>query len=222
MKPKGCFITLEGGEGAGKSSLLSALTADLQSAGYQVVVTREPGGTSLGETIRHWLLSNTFSLSDQAELLLFLAARAQHIDEVIKPALEKGQIVLCDRFNDSTIAYQGEARGLDKNLIKQLCQIVCGSIQPDLTLFLDVDPEIGLLRTQKLNKDHAASGAFDRIESETLHFHKKVRLAFQQLAKEEPQRIKVINANQGQAIVIEESLAMVQQHLQKVQHGLLC
>lgn len=125
---KGFFVTLEGGEGAGKSSLVSFLAQLLKERGYEVVVTREPGGTPLGEMIRHWLLTHqdSIQIGDQAELLLFLAARAQHIEEIIKPALEAGKIVLCDRFNDSTVAYQGVARRLDPVYVQQLCDLVCG------------------------------------------------------------------------------------------------
>lgn len=212
---KGHFITLEGGEGSGKSSLLNSLSESLTKAGYSVVKTREPGGTRLGEKIRHWLLNHEvdFPISHQAELLLFLAARAQHIEEVIKPALEAGKIVLCDRFNDSTIAYQGAARGLDMKEVHKLCQTVCGLIEPELTLFLDVDPEVGLDRTHKLEKDQATAGQFDRIEKEKLSFHKRVQDAFRLLARREPLRIYRIDANRSQSDVFAEAMRAIDEFI---------
>ena len=206
--PQGFFITLEGGEGAGKSTLQSQLADYLIANGYEVVKTREPGGSQLGEAIRTWLLdsNNSFKIAPRAELLLFLAARAQHIKELIEPALKAGKIVLCDRFNDSTIAYQGAARGLDIKSAQKLCQFVCEKIQPQLTLFLDVDPKQGLLRSQKLSKEHAESGKLDRIESEEIKFHEEVRKAFLALAKREPFRIYRIDANKSQSAVLEEAI----------------
>lgn len=210
---KGFFITLEGGEGAGKSTLLNQLADHLSAQGYEVLLTREPGGTALGEVIRGWLLGHqaSFPISNQAELLLFLAARAQHIEELIKPALKEGKIVLCDRFNDSTIAYQGVARGLDYKYVSKLCHLVCGSVQPQLTLFLDVDPQIGLLRTQKMSKEHAASGHFDRIESQAIDFHQRVREAFRKIARREPLRVYQINANKPQDAVLAEALRAIEE-----------
>jgi dTMP kinase len=209
---KGFFITLEGGEGAGKSSLIAYLAQLLKEKDYEVVITREPGGTPLGEMIRHWLLTyqESIYISHQAELLLFLAARAQHIEELIKPSLEAGKVVLCDRFNDSTVAYQGAARDLDFAYVQQLCRLVCGFIQPQLTLFLDVDPEIGLKRTQKLAKEQAASGHFDRIEAQTLQFHRIVQEAFRKIAKQEPDRVLTIDANQPQAAVFKQAVQAIE------------
>lgn len=204
----GLFITLEGGEGAGKSTLMHQLANYLRDQGYQVIITREPGGTSLGEEIRQWLLMHRSSVSigSQAELLLFLAARAQHIEEVIRPALQDKAVVLCDRFNDSTIAYQGAARGLSMEYVKRLCQLVCGEIQPHLTLFLDVEPGVGLKRTKKIAKEQAAIGELDRIESQTMDFHGEVRAAFKTLAQQEPARIRQIDANQSQDEVFLQAL----------------
>jgi dTMP kinase len=207
----GYFITVEGGEGSGKSTLLDFLGDLLVNHGFSVVKTREPGGTRLGEKIRNLLLNcdEDTRISSQAELLLFLAARAQHIEELIKPALIGGKIVLCDRFNDSTIAYQGAARGLEAKYVKKLCQLICGSVIPQLTLFLDVDPEIGLVRTHKLEKEDAAAGQFDRIEKEALDFHKRVQNAFRRLAKREPLRIYHIDANQSQEYVKNEAIRAI-------------
>lgn len=210
---KGSFITLEGCEGSGKSTLMTQLAEYLTGRGYSVVKTREPGGTPFGEKIRHLLLDggHAFNICSQAELLLFLSDRSQHIEEMIKPALKQGQIVLCDRFNDSTIAYQGAARGMDVEFVQKLCRLVCGSIEPQLTLFLDVDPQIGLMRTHRLAKEHAATGQFDRIESEKIDFHLRVQEEFRRLADREPQRIQRIDANQAQKVVLEAAIRMVEE-----------
>jgi dTMP kinase len=204
----GYFITLEGGEGSGKTTLLHQLAALLTQRGYDVLTTREPGGTYLGENIRNWLLrqDSAISISHQAELLLFLAARAQHIEEKIIPALEAGKIVLCDRFNDSTIAYQGGARGLGVRYVKKLCQLVCGVVTPQLTFFLNVSPEIGLSRSQSVHKEQASRGELDRIESEALSFHRKIQQTLEFLAKREPLRIYTIDANQSQDRVLNEAM----------------
>lgn len=162
------FITFEGGEGAGKSTLLQRMARELEARGHQVVVTREPGGSALGEHIRRWLLNRdaSFTVGMKAELLLFLAARAQHIEELILPALKAGKIVLCDRFNDSTVVYQGYARGLGAQDVQELCRVACGAVVPDLTFFLDVDVRLGLRRTQGAHKENAGAGEVDRIEAE--------------------------------------------------------
>lgn len=196
------FITFEGGEGAGKTTLINHLQKQLELWGYSVLKTREPGGTSLGEQIRNWLLSHAdVSVCDTAELHLFLAARAQHIEEVIAPALKSNKIVLCDRFNDSTIAYQGAARGLGIEYVKRMCLTTCRHILPDLTLYLDVDPKEGLARTRRAHKEHAADGNVDRIEAEQLQFHINVRNAFIDLSRAEPERLHILDANQSQSSV---------------------
>lgn len=211
----GVFITLEGGEGAGKSSLLREMGQHLLHQGYAIVETREPGGSKLGEFIRQLLLNRNPSLliGHQAELLLFLAARAQHLEELIKPALEAGKVVLCDRFNDSTIAYQAVARGLDRHYVQHLCDIICGNIQPDFTFWLDVDPKVGLLRTQKITKENADKGHLDRIEAEKLEFHEKVREAFLTLAQQNQNRIHRIDANQPLQQVLSDSIKILNQRL---------
>lgn len=214
---KGCLITLEGGEGAGKTTLIHRLAESLQEEGYQVVKTREPGGSRLSEVIRQQLLNLDFTVKvgDKAELLLFLAARAQHIEELILPAIERGSIVLCDRFNDSTIAYQGCARGLGFDFVKQLCSLVCEGISPKLTLLLDVDPVVGLARTKGALKENAIAGDVDRIEAEALAFHIKVRQAFQAIAQQEPKRVVVVDANGSLEDVYQASWEAVQSHLAK-------
>ncbi|MEM1281977.1 MAG: dTMP kinase [Chlamydiota bacterium] len=197
-KHRPLFVTLEGGEGTGKSTVIQRLSDDLRKMGYQVLATREPGGSKLGEQIRIWLLHQApnVKVGDYAELLLFLAARTQHLEEIILPALEKGMVVLCDRFNDSSIAYQGAARGLGVEEVEKQCELACRGVAPDMTLFMDVDPKIGLERTRKTVKASASEGEVDRIESEELHFHEKVLHAMRDLAKKYPERIKTIDAAQ--------------------------
>lgn len=189
---KGLFITCEGGEGAGKTTLLNKLQAELHQKGHQVLMCREPGGTALGDQIRHWLLHRdpSLSISPKAELLLFLTARAQNISENIQPALSSGKVVLCDRFNDSTVAYQGVARGIGVDYVQQLCDTVCEGLAPDLTFFLDLPVEEGLRRAAKV-------GALDRIEQEKIEFHDKVRQGMRQLAKQNPKRIVTLDATQS-------------------------
>lgn len=206
------FITIEGGEGAGKSSLIELLKATLMAWGYHVITTREPGGTPLGNEIRSLVLTHKLKIDPKAELLLMLAARAQHIDEVILPSLQQGKIVLCDRFNDSTIAYQGAARGLGEKWVGELCHSICGKTVPDLTFYLDVTPEIGLERTKRLDKQEAQAGQLDRIEMEKLAFHHTVRQAFLTIAHNEPKRVCLINANAPQQEVSEEALAVLNKY----------
>lgn len=212
---KGRFITLEGGEGSGKTTLLHQLADFLKGCGCEVLMTREPGGSRLGETIRNWLLQRDAKLSigHEAELLLFLAARAQHIEEKILPALQAGQIVLCDRFNDSTIAYQGGARGLGVEHVEKLCHLVCGPVIPQLTLFLKVSPEVGLVRSRKVHKEHAASGELDRIESEAVAFHLKIQETFDLLAQKEPSRIYMLNAEKSQEEVKKEAISLIEKFI---------
>lgn len=193
------FITIEGGEGAGKTTLINALEKTLQGWGYAVVKTREPGGSLLGNEIRNWLLDRhkEMKIGGLAELLMFLAARAQHIEELIAPAIAEGKVVICDRFNDSTIAYQSGGRGLDEAFVRSLCLDVCGKTLPELTFFLDIDPKIGLERTQRTSKENAGAGEIDRIESEKIEFHQRVRKVFAGIAQAEPNRFITIDASQS-------------------------
>lgn len=209
------FITFEGGEGAGKSTLINKIENQLTHQGFKVVRTREPGGTSLGEYLRNCLLNRNFQfqIGAQAELLLFLASRVQQIEECIRPALKEGKIVLCDRFNDSTIVYQGVARGLGLDYVQNLCQFVCGDLVPNLTFFLDVDPLVGLLRTQKVIKEHANAGEMDRLESEKLAFHENVRKGFQILAQQHSDRIYTLDANEEIDKVFAKACKILEQKL---------
>ncbi len=190
MKKTGVFISFEGGDGAGKTTLIDKLFSDLQSRHLAVFKTRAPGGTEIGQDIRSLLLHrHDMPLSKRSELLLFLADRAQHVDELILPALRSGKIILCDRFNDSTLAYQSGARGFKEDWVKKLCRFACDELEPDLTLYLDLDPKIGFARAKK------AGQVKDRIESETLKFHQRIRRAYKQIAKKEPKRFIIIDAS---------------------------
>lgn len=213
MKSHPLFITLEGGEGAGKSTLLKKLAHELKQRDYEVVITREPGGSLLGKQIRQWLLNRNESIliHSVSELLLFLADRAQHLEEVIKPALANGKVVICDRFNDSTVAYQGGARGLGVEFVQNLCDLVCQNVKPDITFLLDIDPLEGLKRTRAVEKDSAALGDLDRIETESMNFHLNVREVMQELARRNPDRIVTIDASQSVDQVFEKALSVLQE-----------
>lgn len=209
------FITLEGGEGAGKSTLIQNLFDFLSNEGFSVLITREPGGTRLGDQIRQWLLrkQHEIVLDVKAELLLFLAARAQHVKEVLLPALSEDRIILCDRFHDSTIAYQGYARGLGVGPVRELCLFSSGGLQPDLTIYLDVDPQTGLQRSRDLAKEDAPAGEMDRLEAEKLEFHQMVRQAFHEIARAEPERFHIVDANQPQQKVSQQAIELLKQEL---------
>jgi dTMP kinase len=184
----GTFITIEGGEGAGKSTIMQRVAAWLNARGQHVVSTREPGGTELAEKLRAILLDrNTVGLAGQAELLLMFAARAQHLAELIRPALERGDTVLCDRFTDATWAYQGGGRGLPREDIAALELLVHGDLQPDLTLLLDLPVEQGLQRASR-------RGAADRFEEEPAEFLERVREAYLERAAAAPQRFVLVDA----------------------------
>jgi dTMP kinase len=187
---RGKFITLEGGEGVGKTTNLTFIKNYLQLHNIPVVVTREPGGTVLAEKIRHLLLDKDSEIiSEQAELLLIFAARAQHIKHVIEPALAQGEWVLCDRFTDATYAYQGGGRNMRVSTIEWLENLVQGSLRPDLTVLLDAPVEIGIERARE-------RGSFDRFELEKISFFEHVRRAYLLQAELYPERIKLIKANQ--------------------------
>lgn len=205
------FITFEGGEGAGKSTLIANLKNELIKRGYEVVVTREPGGSELGDYIRNCLLNPEFGIAfnSRAELLLFLASRAQHIEEVIRPALAIGKVVLCDRFNDSTVAYQGEGRGLGFEYVQHMCDLVCGDVVPDLTFFLDIEPALGQARIGQQREKNAALRPSDRLEAEKLDFHRKVHSAFRHLAQKYPERIHVIDASHSEEEVFKQAMQLI-------------
>jgi len=199
---KGFFITFEGGEGAGKTSLINNIKQYLETKKLEYIVTREPGGTKFGEYVRDLLLNTKdgIKISSKAELCLFLASRSQHIKEVILPSLEKNKIVLCDRYNDSSVAYQGHARGLGIEEVLKFSDFIIEKAVPDLTLYLDIDPKIGLSRVET---------SFDRIESEKIEFHQKIRDGFHILAKKFPKRIKIIDGSKSKEDVLKESIKII-------------
>ncbi|HAB99388.1 MAG TPA: dTMP kinase [Parachlamydiales bacterium] len=198
------FVTFEGGEGAGKTTLIQQIVHELSSRNLPLVTTREPGGTPLGEEVRRLLLEPS-TLSPYAELSLFLASRAQHIAQVIRPALAQHKIVLCDRFNDSTIAYQGAARGLGVEKVSEFCAFISQNLEPDLTFYLDLDPHVGLTRIEQRSKD--------RIEAETLSFHIAIRKAFHDLANRYPRRLRLLDASKSPSEVFRNAMEILDEML---------
>jgi len=196
----GKFITFEGGEGAGKSTQVERLAERLRALGLSVVVSREPGGSAGAEAIRHVLLSGAAKpLGPHAEAILFAAARADHLRQTIRPALERGQWAISDRFADSTRIYQGVLGNVDARLIARLEKLTVGELGPDLTIILDIPPEEGLARVTRRRGD----APIDRFEAEAFDFHKKLREAYLELAEREPNRCVVINAGADAATVSE-------------------
>lgn len=209
---RGRFITLEGSEGSGKSTNLAFIHQQLQAAGLDVLLTREPGGTPLAEKIRELLLDkHNSAMHSDTELLLMFAARAQHINELILPALERGQWVLCDRFTDATYAYQGAGRGIDEERIAQLEQWVQGELRPDLTFFLDLPVSQGLARAGE-------RGEPDRFEREQIDFFERVRKGYLAQAERHPQRYRLVDASQSLEQVQAQLTQLISEYL-KVKNG---
>lgn len=205
---RGAFITLEGMEGVGKSTNLKSIAARLEATGQRVLVTREPGGTELGERIREMVLgSEKGSLSAVTETLLMFAARAHHIETVIEPALISGAWVLCDRFTDATFAYQGGGRGVDGDFLDRLAAAVQGTLKPDLTILLDAPPSVGLSRIGDRPLDH--------FESEDTRFFERVRSAYQQIAHAEPDRVIVVDADRDRTAVASELASQIDSFVQR-------
>lgn len=184
------FITFEGGEGTGKTTLIEKLMVDLKDAGFDAIKTREPGGSKISEQIRNVILNveNT-EMEYMTEALLYAASRCQHLEEVIKPALNAGKVVICDRYIDSSLAYQGVARDLGIDKVYKINDYAISGFYPDLTIYIDVDPEIGLARIKQNHRD------MDRLDLEKIAFHNKVRSGYLEVAKMFPDRIKVIDGN---------------------------
>jgi dTMP kinase len=205
------FITLEGIEGSGKSTQAAVLADALRMRGNQVMVTREPGGTHTGELIRAIFLDSSVSLEGTAELLLILADRAQHVREKLRPALAAGQIVISDRYADSTMAYQGYGRGLDLKLVGNLNRLASDELTPDLTVVLDCSAEIGLARTKARAK--LTTPRRDRFEAEPLEFHRRVCEGFRAIAREEPSRVVLVDSNAEPPKVSAAILSLVEKRL---------
>ena len=199
MSRRGKFITFEGLDGTGKSTQMRKLAEALRAAGHKVIETREPGGTPTGEKIRKVLLdSGTAGLAPLSEMALMFASRAQHIAEVIEPGLAAGSIVLCDRFTDSTEAYQGSGRRLGSDAVRQLHRVLCGNLEPDLTLLLDSNPHASVRRARRRNKRASKNGGRghdeNRFESETRAFFGRVRDGYMVIARREPGRVVTVDA----------------------------
>ena len=208
---RGKFISIEGGEGVGKSTQIATVRDELSARGIEVVLTREPGGTPRAERIRELLLENSSEpMPPGCELLLMFAARATHVENVIRPTLERGAWVICDRFIDATYAYQGGGRGFDLQLISTLEQAVLGTLRPDLTLLLDAPVELTSERARLRNE---ASGSADRFEREQRAFFERVRIAYLDRAQREPHRICVIDATQSVERVSEAIRAALRSRL---------
>lgn len=197
------FITFEGGEGAGKTTLIERIYQELLTSGKEVIKTRAPGATAAGAVIRDLVLHHTQPLFSRTELLLYLADRAEHTEKIIQPALDAHKVVLCDRYNDSTVAYQGAGRGHDPEFVRTLCLFATQGLEPDLTLYLDLDPEIGLERVR------AAGMTKDKIEAEKILFHQKIRTAFCSFAEKEPHRFHRIDASKTPDAVFQDALKIL-------------
>jgi len=204
------FITFEGIEGSGKTTQIRHLAEFLRDRGCDCVLTREPGGTEIGKKIRAILLDpENKGMDSLTELLLYTADRIQHIKSVIKPCLSQGKTVLCDRYADATIAYQGFARGLDTEVIRRVHEQILEIVKPDLTILLDLPPEIGLSRAWKQIRSGARTGQESRFEQELLAFHEKVRGGYLEIARREPERFRVIDASQNENRVRAEIINTV-------------
>ena len=211
---RGFLLTLEGPEGSGKSTHSKLLASYLTQKGIKIYCTREPGSTALGEKMRQLLLSPMHkNMSIRTELLLYEAARAQHVDEIIIPALGKNIAVICDRFYDATFAYQGYGRKIDLNIVKYINDFAVNKVKPDLTILLDIDVNIGLKKSSRLSKDSFLEGESDRIEQEDIEFHKRVREGYLSLAKREPERIKVV--------MVKDEISKTQLEIQRYVDDLL-
>ncbi len=207
MARAGTFITFEGGEGSGKSTHIERLVARLRVAGRTILVAREPGGTEVGEQIRHVLQysKQSTAMVPETELLLFCASRAQLVREIIQPALAAGQVVICDRFYDSTTVYQGIGRRIEPATVAAINRFAVGARVPDLTLIIDLDPRVGLERAR-------GRELFDRMENQSLEFYQRVRQGYLDLAKREPQRVKIVDGNQP----VPEVEKQIWEHVQRV------
>jgi dTMP kinase len=200
---RGLFLTFEGPEGSGKSTQSRLLAARLRAMGHDVLETAEPGGTPIGLQIRRILLdANNRDLCPTAELLLMFASRAQNVDQWILPALAAARIVISDRFTDSTLVYQGAARGMGSEVVYEVDRIACRGLVPDLTLLIDIDTETGLKRADSRNRE--TQDIETRMEEQDLSFHRKVREAYHQLASDEPRRVRLIEGSRDEAAVAEE------------------
>lgn len=209
---RGKFITFEGIDGSGKSSQLRLLADDLRFRGFKVVTTHQPGGTPLGRRLREAFLETEENVAPMAELLLFAADRAQHVEFLIKPALAEGKIVISDRYADATTAYQGAGRGFDAQTIKQVIKLATGGLKPDLTLFFDLPVSVGLQRTTKRDESGELK---NRMDKENTEFYERVRESYHAIIAKEPKRFRVIDATQSLDEVHAKALEVLTDYLQK-------
>lgn len=208
---QGCLIVCDGNNGAGKSSVIKHLSGWLTKAGHDVLVTREPGGTPIGEKIREVVLDpSTPELCDTTELLLFAAARAQHLQEKIIPAIQAGQIVICDRFTPATIAFQHYGRGIPLDLVLAINEIALGGFQPNLNIILDIDPAVGMQRVASRGE------VLDRMELQKAEFLSRARHGFLELARENPSTFAVIDASRNLDVVVADAIAHVEELLSRL------
>jgi len=208
----GLFITLEGPEGSGKSTQLASLAQYMDETGIEYVLTREPGGTDIGEQIRQILLdTKNREMTPEAEVLLYSAARAQHVRQKISPALERGAVVISDRFAESTLAYQGYGRGLDIRSLWQITEFATGGIMPDLVIYLDIDVRIGLAR--KKSDEAAGKDKLNRLDQEKLDFHTRVRQGYLEMAQADPERWLILDAQQSIGHTTEQIIQRIKQLL---------
>ena len=212
----GYFIVFEGIEGCGKTTQISLLGESLKKRGLPVIVTREPGGTAIGDEIRKILLNaKNADIAPAAELLLYTASRVQHLQQLITPALSAGTMVLCDRFFDATVAYQGYGEGIDLTLVRQMQKTFFSDIIPDLTILLDCPAELGLGRSRRRIKNEGKESAEGRFEEKKLAFHERVRNGYLELARMEPKRFCIINGEQEVTAVHQGICAAVEQRLKE-------
>jgi dTMP kinase len=209
------FVTFEGGEGTGKSTQIRTLEEHFASRSASFVSTREPGGTPLGKIIRRAVVeAGDRPIGSAVELFLYLADRAQHVHDVIRPALEGKKIVLCDRYTDSTLAYQGYGRGIDLDVLRELNRIATGGLRPDLTLLFDCPVEVGLSRASgRFAQQDGGAPREDRFENETVEFHERVRAGFLALAQAEPERFRIIDASRSIAEVTQDVNSLIDREL---------
>jgi dTMP kinase len=211
---KTLFITFEGLEGSGKSSQISSVSEHYIQKGKKVIRTREPGGTALAEKMRDLLIhQQEEKLSERAELLLMLAARAQHVDELIQKNMGVADLILCDRFTDSTLAYQGGGRGMDIQLLKNLNAQATGGISPDITFLMDLKVSDSQARIEHRKKRNQRSKKVDRFESETIAFHERIREVYLQLAKAEPERFLVLNAIEKPQVIFQKMIDHIEKRM---------
>ena len=214
------FITLEGIEGSGKTTQIQTMARWLKAAGRECLTTREPGGTPIGAQIRSVLLHpDNGDLAPMAELLLYVADRVQHLETVVRPALAAGKVVVCDRYFDATLVYQGYARGLNRDMIRQLHLLACKALTPNLTLLLDLDPEAGLARAWHRIDGDRAHAAESRFEKEKLLFHQRVRAGYLDLARREPRRFAIIDAAVDPQAVAAQIETVLRAHVQPRSDG---